>query len=69
MHLSLFKDVLEFNKVILHTDINKENMIEALNSLKEYSDKFEDTSGDKDILLVAIVNVGFHLDIASWQPH
>ena len=37
-------------------------MIEVLDSLKDRADKFEDDSDDRDLFVVAIVNVGFYLD-------
>ena len=41
-------------------------MIDVLKSLKERANNFENTSGERDILAIAIVNVGFFLDLLSY---
>ena len=58
---NLFKEVLEFDTVKVHTDLKKEQIREVLESLKKRADDFEATKGEKDILTIAISNVGFNL--------
>ena len=61
----MFKDVLEFQEVKVYVDLPKNEMIKELQSLKTRADQ----KRADDILVVAVVNVSFHLDLMTYQPH
>ena len=44
-------------------------MIKELNSLKKRSDDFEKSRGEKDVLAIAVINVGYFLDHVTYLPH
>ena len=62
------KDVWGVPDVQVYNDPTKEKMIEVLQELKARSEKFEEASGEKDIFLVTIANIGYNLRIA-YKPH
>ena len=53
----------------VHNDLSKAEMIEELNSLKTRSDEFEKTRGEKDVLAIAVIFIGYFLDHATYKPH
>jgi len=61
----LFADVLHFDRVAVHTNPSKTKIIEILDSLQIEADNFERNKSDKDILTVAIANVGYCLSPAT----
>ena len=65
----LFKEVLEFDTVKVHTDLKKEQMREVLGSLKQKADDFEANKGEKDLLTIAVSNVGFNLQLTHYKEH
>ena len=65
----IFKDILEFDEVTVHNDPSKADMIKELNALKKRSDEFEKTRGDKDVLAIAVINIGYFLDLETDLTH
>ena len=65
----LFKVVLEFDEVTVHTDISKDQMIGELGSLNIRAEEFQASSSSKEFLAIAIVNIGFYLDLVTYKPH
>ena len=55
---TLFKDILKFNDVQVHTNPSKADIIEVLNSLKGQADSVEGTS---ETLAIGIVWIGHSL--------
>ena len=62
----MFKDVLEFQEVKVYVDLPKNEMIKELQSLKNYADQFEQNRAVNDVLVMAVVNIGYHLNIAQY---
>ena len=69
MQTKLYKEVFEFEEVKVHKDLSKDKMIQEMKSLKARATEFEETKGEKDLLVVAVVNVGFYLELKEYQPH
>ena len=69
MQTKLYKEVFEFEEVKVHKDLSKDKVIQEMKSLKARATEFEETKGEKDLLVVAVVNVGFYLDLEEYQPH
>ena len=44
-------------------------MIEVLDSLVSRADQFEKAKSDKDLLTVAVINVGFYIDLIRTDYH
>ena len=44
-------------------------MIGELGSIKSRADEFEKDRGSKDLLAIAIINIGFYLDLVTYKPH
>ena len=57
--------MLHFDEVNVHENLSKCQIIEILDSLQSRADEFEQNKSSNDVLTVAIVNVGFQLDIES----
>ena len=68
MYKHLFKDVLKFREVKVHTDLSKADVIKVLDSLKENAIKFEESKRENDRLVVAIANIGFNM-VSDYGPH
>ena len=64
----LFKKVLQFNDVTVHTDLTKAKIIEVLDSVKERAEQFAQKFGDKEVLAVAVINIGFNM-VLDYTPH
>ena len=63
MYRKLFEEVLKFSEVTAYTDLTKSQVIEVLDFLQYRADKFERCKSDDDLLTVALVNVGYFLNI------
>ena len=68
--MELFRDVLEFKKeeVNIYKDKSKKEIIEILGKLKARADKFQEEKEDNKVLAIAVINIGFCLDL-DYQPH
>ena len=65
----LFKEVLQFDKVTVHTDLKKTQVKAVLASLEKEANAFEKTKSDNEILSIAIANVGYYLDLVLSTTH
>ena len=65
----LFEELLKFDDVSLFTNLPKNQFIEVLDSVQSRADQFEHRKSDEDVLTVAIVNVGFYLDLEHNEQH
>ena len=59
----LLKDVLKFNEVTVHKDLSKIEVLKVLDSLEDQATHFEQNKSEKEVLSVAIINVGYYLDL------
>ena len=63
MQYLLFKFVLEFNEVKVYIDEPKEEIIDILDQLKERAEDFRVDKAKMNLLAIAIVNVGYFLNL------
>ena len=69
IHRTIFEEVLEFSEVRVFKNVSKANIIGELGEIKIRADAFEKDRGNKDLLAIAIVNIGFYLDLVTYKPH
>ena len=48
---------------MVYVDLSKSQIIEVLDSLESQADRFEKRNSSNGLLTVAIINVGFYLDM------
>ncbi len=58
---SLFKDILDFDKVEICKDLSKADIISKLAAVKAEAEDFEKTNQDQSVFAVSIVWVGYKL--------
>ena len=61
LHEELFKEIFEFNSVVVHTNIGKDKIMKVLAEL--YSEA-QNKAAD-EILLIAIINIGYNLRVQT----
>ena len=65
----LFEKTLEFERVDIHVDPSRAEMVEILLSLRVDAEKFESTRADfDDGLAVCVVNIGYNM-VMDFGPH
>ena len=61
--------MLKIKEVTVYVDLSKSQIIEQLDVLEFRADRFEEIKSAKDLLTVAIINVGFFLDLEHDENH
>ena len=65
----LFEELLKFDEVSVFRNLPKNQFIEVLDSVQSHADRFERQKSNEEVLTVAIVNVGYYLDLEHNEQH
>ena len=58
--------MLQFDEVTVHVNLTKTALLDVLKVLKEHANNFDKELGSHFILVVAIINIGFLLDLYDY---